>query len=1127
MDTMSPNLVVGTSYQRRKTIIQPNTPRLSRHHAFNSPVTLDTNTPSSVTTSSFANQIFKNVNTHQSGSVVSSRRQLNVGVIQSMAANLLKKLSNIDHYGESSSTSNIHRNTSVNNEVDETVEDGTTDESISDSDCEFINVNPDYDTTSTLDDEETIEPNYTPQNVKDSGYSDIGDPIVECIHCGALMWYQEKTDKRKHSDVPKFQLCCGNVLQIVQNIMFAFTSPGMKFDNRYQSAGGPPNIRIHGQTCHRIGSRLPLDGETPKFAQLYIYDTDNEIHHRMKGIGHNPNVNPETVGKLKFMLDEFNTHAKTFRMAADRLKDSHVPDVKLKLITDRSKDGRVYNQPTVFEVAALIVGDVDTGSKRHIILERQSGRLKRISEFHPSYLALQYPLLFPYGEDGFRIGILHRETKAKKKKNKLTIREWLTFRIQTRPTEAHTLLMSRRLFQQFLVDGFTMMESQRLNYIRKHQKKLRVSKYKNLNGPEQDQNTQGANKSKRVVLPSTYVGSRRYMEQLYFDGTAICSHIGFPDLFIKFTCNPMWPEVKRLLHTMRLQPHDRPDIISRVFKIKLDELLFDLTKKHVLGRVVAYIYTFEFQKRGLPHAHIFLFMHPQSKYPTPEDINNIISAEIPSKEDDVELFVVPHNPYLLKKFQAHINMEWCNQGTSVKYLFKYINKGYDRITAAVVEGDNDSPLNAKNGDEIKQYLDCRYVSPSEACWRIFSFPIHGRSPAVERLYFHLEGDNSVYYTDYELIDEVLEKPIVKESMFTAWMEANKTYPEARNLTYSNFLTKFVYDKRYRRWRPRKRGHTIGRLIWVPPSTGELYYLRMMLTVAKGPTCYEDINKVGGIVRDSFRDACFEMRFLNDDKEFVAAINEAKDWGSEHFLRKLFVTMLLSGTINRPRHVWKKTWKTLSDGILHQQRQLTNIRDMQLTEAELKNLTLIEIENMLQSNRRSLHEFKDMPYPDAYVTRHVGNRLIYEEHDYNTETERENFNNLFRALTDEQCPIFEKIMEAVGKQRGGVFFLHGYGGTGKTFMWRTLSSALRSKKKIVLAVASSGIASLLLPGGRTAHSKFKIHVPTLDNSTCNIDKNTEHSQLFEATDVIIWDEAPMAHKNCFEALDRTLKDVMTK
>ena len=119
------------------------------------------------------------------------------------------------------------------------------------------------------------------------------------------------------------------------------------------------------------------------------------------------------------------------------------------------------------------------------------------------------------------------------------------------------------------------------------------------------------------------------------------------------------------------------------------------------------------------------------------------------------------------------------------------------------------------------------------------------------------------------------------------------------------------------------------------------------------------------------------------------------------------------------------------------------------------------------------------------------------------------------------------MDAVNKKRAGVFFLHGYGGTGKTFMWRTLSSALRLQQNFFLTVASSDIASLLLPGGRTTHSKFKIPVPTLDNSTCNIDKNNEHSQLFEATDVIIWDEASMSHKYCFEALDKTLKDVMSK
>ena len=118
------------------------------------------------------------------------------------------------------------------------------------------------------------------------------------------------------------------------------------------------------------------------------------------------------------------------------------------------------------------------------------------------------------------------------------------------------------------------------------------------------------------------------------------------------------------------------------------------------------------------------------------------------------------------------------------------------------------------------------------------------------------------------------------------------------------------------------------------------------------------------------------------------------------------------------------------------------------------------------------------------------------------------------------------MLAVQNQKGGVFFLHGYGGTGKTYMWRTLASALRSKHEIVLTVATSGIASLLLPGGQTAHSKFKIPIPTLDNSTCNIDHDSDMTQLLRQTKLIIWDEAPMAHRYIFECLERTLKDIMS-
>ncbi|XP_019198210.1 PREDICTED: ATP-dependent DNA helicase PIF4-like, partial [Ipomoea nil] len=97
--------------------------------------------------------------------------------------------------------------------------------------------------------------------------------------------------------------------------------------------------------------------------------------------------------------------------------------------------------------------------------------------------------------------------------------------------------------------------------------------------------------------------------------------------------------------------------------------------------------------------------------------------------------------------------------------------------------------------------------------------------------------------------------------------------------------------------------------------------------------------------------------------------------------------------------------------------------------------------------------------------------------------------------------------------------------GKTFLWRALSSALRSKGDIVLNVASSGIASLLLPGGRTAHSRFSIPIAVNEDSTCNISQSSPLAQLIMQSKLIIWDEAPMMHKFCFEALDCTMRDIM--
>ncbi|XP_058762793.1 uncharacterized protein LOC131636152 [Vicia villosa] len=310
------------------------------------------------------------------------------------------------------------------------------------------------------------------------------------------------------------------------------------------------------------------------------------------------------------------------------------------------------------------------------------------------------------------------------------------------------------------------------------------------------------------------------------------------------------------------------------------------------------------------------------------------------------------------------------------------------------------------------------------------------------------------------------------------------------------------------WKPRKKGYTIGRLIWVPRTTGEMFYLRMMITVVKGPMSYEDIREVRDLQCETFRDACFAMGFLEDDREYIGAIKEASEWGSGHYLRKLFVIMLLSGDVNRSAHVWSESWVLLSDGILHTQWNLVKDKELVLNEEQLQNLTLIEIEILL------------------YVLKQLGNMLIYEERSYNIQTMKDDFVALHATLTDEERGIYHKIMKAITTQNGGVFFLYGYGGTDKTYMWRTLASAIRSKHDICLTIATSGIALLLLPGGRTAHSRFKIPVPTLDNSTCNITYLEESADLLREAKLIIWDEAPMANKWCFEALDKTLRDLMS-
>ncbi|CAL1385747.1 unnamed protein product [Linum trigynum] len=391
--------------------------------------------------------------------------------------------------------------------------------------------------------------------------------------------------------------------------------------------------------------------------------------------------------------------------------------------------------------------------------------------------------------------------------------------------------------------------------------------------------------------------------------------------------------------------------------------------------------------------------------------------------------------------------------------------------------------------------------------------------------FHLPGENIVVSKDNSSMEDVIENEGSSLSMLLAWMEINKLFEEACNYTYAEFPQYFVWNKQGKIWRRRKSRRCIGRLYYSHPSKKERFYLRMLLHVVKGCTSFEDIRSVNGVLYKSFQEACYARGLLAEDNEWNDCINEVSTWASGHKLRELFVTILINCPVSDCKGFWDKNWTLLSDDILYHRRKELKMPNLQLSDAELKDLCLMKIEKLLQRHWKSFADFPGLPTPSIGSMANTSNRLLAEELNYNCAELQSQFVVMCSQLNIEQKAAYDEILDSVYGDKGCCFFVDGFGGTGKTFLWKVICLKLRSEGKIVLCVASSGIAALLMSGGRTAHSRFNIPVDIHSKSTCHIEQGSDLAEVLQRCSLIIWDEAPMSHKHCVEAVDRTLRDIL--
>jgi hypothetical protein len=273
---------------------------------------------------------------------------------------------------------------------------------------------------------------------------------------------------------------------------------------------------------------------------------------------------------------------------------------------------------------------------------------------------------------------------------------------------------------------------------------------------------------------------------------------------------------------------------------------------------------------------------------------------------------------------------------------------------------------------------------------------------------------------------------------------------------------------------------------VNPAQGEAYYLRMLLHIIRGATSFFEIRTVGGHEYPTFRLACQSLGLLGDDQEWSHALHDAVQWASPYQLRQLFVTILLFCEVADPLKLFSDHSSHMSEDITYRVSRLSSSSSTSSMETFVTSSLLFELEKLLHDAGYTLAHFS-LPIPNDIATGSRDNIVLLEELSYDSNLLSSSVETDIPRLNNFPKIAFDAICSSVMNSESQTFFVYGYGETGKTFLWTTLLNFVRGQEKIALAIASSGIATLLLPGVRTPHSRFKVPLDIKQNLMCNIKK----------------------------------------